>query len=140
MKSFRRHIKEASYEVKIQGLPDMYIDSKSPVTIKKQLRKQLRKPEDLVSITRVTKGDKIAVFRDRIKENDDKDASEYDQEGDMAKGQLRTMMSAAKELENMLGDNDNLPEWVQSKITKATDYIDSVRDYLKSERDDDDDD
>ena len=50
------------------------------------------------------------------------------------------MMSAAKELENMLGDNDNLPEWVQSKITKATDYIDSVRDYLKSERDDDDDD
>ena len=140
MKSFRRHIKEASYEVKIQGLPDMYIDSKSPVTIKKQLRKQLRQPDDLVSITRVTKGDKIAVFRDRIKENDDKDASEYDQEGDMAKGQLRTMMSAAKELENMLGDNDNLPEWVQSKITKATDYIDSVRDYLKSERDDDDDD
>ena len=69
-----------------------------------------------------------------------KDPGEYDQEGDMAKGQLRTMMSAAKELENMLGDNDNLPEWVQSKITKATDYIDSVRDYLKSERDDDDDD
>ena len=57
----------------------------------------------------------------------------------MAKGQLRTMMSAAKELEKMLGDDDNLPEWVQSKITKATDYIDSVRDYLKSERDDDDD-
>ena len=145
MKSFRRHIKEASYEVKIQGLPDMYIDSKSPVTIKKQLRKQLRQPDDLVSITRITKADKINVCRDRIRsaplgEHDDsKDSSEYDQEGDMAKGQLRTMMSAAKELENMLGDNDNLPEWVQSKITKATDYIDSVRDYLKSERDDDDD-
>ena len=144
MKSFKRHIKEASYEVKIAGLPDMYIDSKSPVTIKKQLRKQLRQPDDLVSITRITKADKINVFRDRIKqaplgENDDKDPAEYDQEGDMAKGQLRTMMSAAKELENMLGDDDNLPEWVQSKITKATDYIDSVRDYLKSERDNDDD-
>jgi hypothetical protein len=145
MKSFKRHIKEASYEVKIAGLPDMYIDSKSPVTIKKQLRKQLRQPDDLVSITRITKADKINVFRDRIRsaplgEHDDsKDSSEYDQEGDMAKGQLRTMMSAAKELEKMLGDDDNLPEWVQSKITKATDYIDSVRDYLKSERDDDDD-
>ena len=144
MKSFKRHIKEASYEVKIAGLPDMYIDSKSPVTIKKQLRKQLRQPDDLVSITRITKADKINVFRDRIKqaplgENDNKDPAEYDQEGDMAKGQLRTMMSAAKELENMLGDDDNLPEWVQSKITKATDYIDSVRDYLKSERDNDDD-
>jgi hypothetical protein len=144
MRSFKRHIKEASYEVKINGLPDMYIDSKSPVTIKKQLRKQLRQPDDLVSITRITKADKINVFRDRIKsaplgENDDKDPAEYDQEGDMAKGQLRTMMSAAKELENMLGDDDNLPEWVQNKITKATDYIDSVRDYLKSERDNDDD-
>ena len=145
MKSFKQTLAEASYEVKINGLPDMYIDSKSPVTIKKQLRKQLRQPDDLVSITRITKADKINVFRDRIRsaplgEHDDsKDSSEYDQEGDMAKGQLRTMMSAAKELENMLGDDDNLPEWVQSKITKATDYIDSVRDYLKSERDDDDD-
>jgi len=67
MKSFKDHIKEASYEVKINGLPDMYIDSKSPVTIKKQLRKQLRQPDDLVSITRITKADKINVFRDRIK-------------------------------------------------------------------------
>jgi len=33
----------------------------------------------------------------------------------------------------MLKDDTNLPEWVQAKITKATDYIDSVRDYMKSE-------
>ena len=65
-----------------------------------------------------------------------KDPNEYDQEGDMAKTQLKTMMDAAQELSDMLGDNDNLPEWVQNKITKATDYIDSVRDYLKSETDD----
>ena len=67
MKPFKQHLAEASYEVKINGLPDMYIDSKSPVTIKKQLRKQLRQPDDLVSITRITKGDKIAAFRDKIK-------------------------------------------------------------------------
>lgn len=65
-----------------------------------------------------------------------KDPNEYDQEGDMAKTQLKTMIDAAQELSGMLGDNDNLPEWVQNKITKATDYIDSVRDYLKSEADD----
>ena len=65
-----------------------------------------------------------------------KDPNEYDQEGDMAKTQLKTMIDAAQELSDMLGDNDNLPEWVQNKITKATDYIDSVRDYLKSETDD----
>ena len=71
-----------------------------------------------------------------VKEDDDKDPGEYDQEGDMAKTQLNTMIDAAQELRKMLGDNDNLPEWVQNKITKATDYIDSVRDYLKSEKSD----
>ena len=65
-----------------------------------------------------------------------KDPGEYDQEGDMAKTQLKTMMDAAQELNAMLGNNDNLPEWVQNKITKATDYIDSVRDYLKAENND----
>lgn len=69
---------------------------------------------------------------DQIREQ--KDPGEYDQEGDMAKTQLRTMIDAAKELHDMLGKDDNLPEWVQNKITKATDYIDSARDYIKSEK------
>lgn len=70
--------------------------------------------------------------------SEDKDPNEYDNEGDMAKAQLRTIMDAAKELNDMLDDEENMPEWVQSKITKAADYIDSVRDYLKSEKQDDD--
>ena len=69
---------------------------------------------------------------DQIREQ--KDPGEYNQEGDMAKTQLRTIIDAAKELHNMLGKDDNLPEWVQNKITKATDYIDSARDYIKSEK------
>lgn len=68
-----------------------------------------------------------------VKEDDE---GEYDYEGDMAKNQLRTMIDAAQELHDSLEDNENMPEWVQSKITKATDYIDSVRDYLKSEKKD----
>lgn len=67
-----------------------------------------------------------------------KDPAEYDQEGDMAKTQLKTMIDAAQELHSMMGDNDNLPEWVQNKITKATDYIDSVRDYMKNNGENDD--
>lgn len=72
-----------------------------------------------------------------VNEKDDKDPGEYDEEGDMAKTQLRTIADAAKELHDMLDDDENMPEWVQNKITKATDYIDSVRDYLKSEKNDD---
>lgn len=50
----------------------------------------------------------------------------------MTKGQLRTLLDAAQELHDMVTDDENLPEWVQSKITKAVDYVDSARDYIKS--------
>lgn len=66
-----------------------------------------------------------------------KDPNEYDNEGEMAKGQLRTVVSAAEDLMNLLDDEDNLPEWAQGKITKAVDYLDSVRDYMSSEAQDD---
>ena len=65
-----------------------------------------------------------------------KEDEEYDNEGGMAKKQLTTLADAAQELMGMLSDNQNLPEWVQSKITKATDYLDTARDYMKSEGDD----
>lgn len=68
---------------------------------------------------------------------EDKDPNEYDNEGEMAKSQLRTVMSAAEDLMNLLDDEDNLPEWAQGKITKAVDYLDSVRDYMASEAQDD---
>lgn len=63
----------------------------------------------------------------------EKDKGEYDYEGSMAKTQLRTMIDAAQALHDMLGDDENMPEWVQGKITKATDYIDTARDYMKSQ-------
>jgi hypothetical protein len=61
-----------------------------------------------------------------------KDPGEYDQEGDMAHTQLKTIEDAAEELQSIISADENLPEWVQSKITKAMDYIDTARDYLKS--------
>jgi hypothetical protein len=63
------------------------------------------------------------------------DKGELDYEGDMASGQLKVIIDAAVELHNMLEENEdaNLPEWVQSKLTLAKDYIDTVRDYMKSE-------
>jgi hypothetical protein len=63
---------------------------------------------------------------------DPENYSEYDNEGDMAKDDLRTINDAAQELYDILDSDDNLPEWVQAKITKAVDYIDTVRDYTKA--------
>ena len=62
-----------------------------------------------------------------------KDPGEYDQEGQMAMTQLNNIVDAAEDLLAMLDEDENLPEWVQNKVTKATDYIRSVRDYLDAE-------
>lgn len=71
-------------------------------------------------------------FRDFVDALNEKSKGEYDNEGGMAKTQLRTMIDAAQELHDSLEDDENLPEWVQGKITKATDYIDTARDYMSS--------
>src|SRR6056300_211036 len=59
---------------------------------------------------------------------------EYDGEVDMAKNQLKRIVSHAQHFHDMLTDKDqNLPEWVQSKVTKAEDYISSAHDYMMGE-------
>ncbi len=44
------------------------------------------------------------------------DVGEYDYEGDMAKSQLRSILANAKRMHDMLEENTNLPEWVQSLL------------------------
>jgi len=61
------------------------------------------------------------------------DKGEYDEEGAMSKDQLARAADAALELQGILDDDENLPEWVQNKITKALDYLDTSRDYMKQE-------
>jgi len=62
------------------------------------------------------------------------DSGEYDEEGDMAKTELHTMIRAARKLIGMLDNDDNMPEWTQKKITKATDYVDTAADYIASQK------
>jgi hypothetical protein len=65
---------------------------------------------------------------------EDYDRDEYDEEGEMAQSQARTIEDAAQELQAILDADENLPEWVQKKITLAMDYIDTARDYLVANR------
>lgn len=51
----------------------------------------------------------------------------------MAVNQLKTIMHNAQELMDMIGDKTDLPEWVESKITLAEDYIMTVANYMRSE-------
>ena len=59
-----------------------------------------------------------------------------DDEGYMARNELETITKAVDSLKkNIKKRNQQLPAWVQSKITKATDYIDTAADYLDSKED-----
>lgn len=62
-----------------------------------------------------------------------KDEKEYGYEGDMALNQLATLTRCAEMIKDTLKPDTDLPEWVQSKITLATDYIQTAADYLYSE-------
>jgi hypothetical protein len=54
-----------------------------------------------------------------------------DHEASMAKSDLRRLHEYSMEVDQMIRDGDELEGWVQSKITKAADYIASVKHYLE---------
>ena len=62
-----------------------------------------------------------------------KDPREYDYEGDMAMSQLRSLIFNAQDMMELMEENTNLPEWVQSKVTLAEDYISTAANYLRGE-------
>jgi hypothetical protein len=146
-KSMFAHKDDSRYDVKDTGYSKRYT------------RKMQDEPEaddeksDAPKVKGRPKGSKRAIgakgptgrsklmSKDSIKEfADDEDSvaltnkGEYDQEGDMAKDDLQSLAMAAKELHSILGDNENLPEWVQSKITKALDYINSSNQYMHQQK------
>jgi len=53
-----------------------------------------------------------------------------DHEGSMAHSELKDAISNASKIQNMMGENDNLPGWVSSYITLASDYLHSVAEYM----------
>ena len=76
---------------------------------------------------KITKKRILEIIKEELEE------AHMDKEGDMAKGQLYHTAKNAMTLFDSLKDGDQLEGWVQSKITKAADYMKSVRDYLEYE-------
>jgi len=53
-----------------------------------------------------------------------------DYEGEMARLELIKAARYACDLVDVLKNTDQLPAWIQAKITKASDYISTVKHYL----------
>ena len=74
---------------------------------------------------------KINVISDLIEATEDHEVS-------MAIGQLKTISQYASKLQSILqskGDDYNIEAWVQSKITSAEDYMNSVGHYMENNPD-----
>lgn len=56
---------------------------------------------------------------------------EHDHEGTMARGELGSLLRNAEELRARIGADDELPGWVSGYITLASDYMNSVAQYMR---------
>ena len=80
--------------------------------------------------------DPMPNFRKKFNEDDVemKDQGEYDEEGSMVKDNIHTIRRAIDELENCISDNDNMPEWVEEKISQAKGMIQAASEYIQTQQ------
>ena len=117
---------------------DVDKDEDKKETMKKALKdKALKKIKEIVKVKTPEEAAKVS------KENPDAEVEvvsevlteghKYDYEGKMAQSQLLSIVKNARDLFNMMDEKSQLKSWVQSKLTKAEDYLDAVRTYLEGE-------
>jgi hypothetical protein len=106
--------------------------------LKEIIRKQLSVNEEFPDLTgdnEVTYADVLKGRGVKLKEEDmcEGCGEEMDYEGEMAKSELYNLIQNAEKLFSMLDEDAQLEAWVQSKLTKANDYLESVYQYLQSQ-------
>ena len=69
---------------------------------------------------------KFIQERNRIKEN-----HQYEDESEMARAQLLSIIDSANELYRMMDGVSQLEDWLQYKLSIAENYLDAVHGYMK---------
>lgn len=67
-----------------------------------------------------------------LKEN--YDHQEYNDEAGMVDNNLETIKRAAEELDDLLGQDDNMAEWAQEKLAVVKSMLVAVKDYVASQK------
>lgn len=88
LESYKQNLfTESMWKVEIEGFPPFYVDAKSAGQVKADLRKKLKKPDDIQSIERVQKTDWKKDVMNRItgkdQEEDEDEVKEWIQEGSL---------------------------------------------------------
>jgi len=123
------------------GFKDVATAKASVAKIRKSSRSHAHKIQAAIAMEQrarvMGKSSEAAIYRKFInsmkkktkKMNEEKHA---DHEPEMIRSQLKTAGRASKRIEKHSRKKDNFKAWVQSKITKASDYLDTAADYLDS--------
>lgn len=93
---------------------------------KSELRKIINEELEVV-LTNEEAGD---LFGEEVRQQLE---SHDDGEGSMAVKQLNNIGMMSGDVLDLVDDSDNLDEWVEAKITKAHDYLNSVFNHLRGE-------
>tara|TARA_R110000824_G_scaffold150101_1_gene320543 strand:+ start:1816 stop:2172 length:357 start_codon:yes stop_codon:yes gene_type:complete len=93
---------------------------------KQQLIKLIQEEMSLVKLGDTPQNNPIVSPNDPYSDH-------IDQEGESAKRQLQQILDYSSELLSMLNDNEQLESWIQSKLTKALDYVSTVKHHLEYE-------
>jgi len=97
-----------------------------------------KEDDDINNDGKVDKTDKyLATRRKKISQNIDETHLDWpptpDHEATMAMGELRDMVENGMKIYKMVKPNQQLPGWVSGYITLASDYMNSIAEYLTEE-------
>ena len=97
-------------------------------------------PSDLVSVYGWLQKDQQGVAEDdqgnvSDTELDTIDPQDHDSmEGSFVKNQIHTMLRVLKHLEHAIGDEEDLPEWVQMKLSQAQESVVGIMNFMISDK------
>jgi len=97
-------------------------------------------PSDLVSVYDWLQKDQQGVAEDdqgnvSDTELDTIDPQDHDSmEGSFVKNQIHTMLRVLKHLEHAIGDEEDLPEWVQMKLSQAQESVVGIMNFMISDK------
>ena len=134
LKQYRGQMEEVASEC--YKMIDLSMDMESNVDRCISLfEKKFRGMMEKVSSVKIVRIAGFVKEEHHEEEDHHEENGEPDFEYEMAKNELSTAMDAIEDLLSILGEDTEgeLPAWVQSKITKGVDYLDSVADYMKGE-------
>jgi membrane-associated PAP2 superfamily phosphatase len=116
-------------EAKFVDLVDMGLSLEEIATLKNMTAKEMQR--SIAQFT--TYGDKSEMLSECADGSMDagRDFDYGHGEAKMTKRQLYGIVKNASALHDMLMDGDDLPEWVQSKISQAEMAVDDVAEYLE---------